>query len=103
VTVIASGECPVSGVTVSHPCGDDDTATVIGRELVAAGRVAVSFAGAGNAALLTWYVKLNDAGLTVGPPDWAAATPAKQSRGSRCFIPASSAVLTLGFKGFKST
>lgn len=41
----------------------------MGSDAVAAGSVAVSLAGAGNVVLLTWYVKLSDVGLTVGPLD----------------------------------
>jgi hypothetical protein len=54
VTVIASGEWPESGVTVSQPCGEDVNTTVIGSALVAAGSVAVIFVGAGNVVLFTW-------------------------------------------------
>ena len=51
MTVIASGEWPESGVTVSQPGGADETATEMGSVLVAAGRVAVSFPAAGNVVL----------------------------------------------------
>src|ERR1044072_2501743 len=97
---MASGERPISGVTVSQPCGDEAVVTAIGSVLVAAGSVAVSFAAAGKGVVLTWYVKLSDDGLTVGPGDWAAAIPAQKSRGSRRFIPASSAGPPRGIRAF---
>jgi hypothetical protein len=84
---------------VSHPCGEDTVVTTIGSVAVAAGRVTVTFPGAGRAVLLTWYVNVSDAGLTVGPDDWAAATAAQTIGRSRRFIPHESAENGADFRG----